>query len=210
MKSPKPVPTLELRPNGPYRVKDLEELVAADGQALPVKPLMALCRCGKSGTKPFCDGTHNKVGFSGARQAPATDDVRATYAGRDITVHDNRSLCSHAGACTDALTSVFRSGQSPWIDPDGAPAEAIAAAIAACPSGALSYAINGREYVEPPTGPRITLEKNGPYRVTGGVELLNEPFRQGASPRRYSLCRCGQSKNKPFCDGSHWDAGFEG
>ena len=210
MKNPKSVPTVEPRPNGPYLVRDLAELVAADGQALPVRSTVALCRCGQSGKKPFCDGTHAKVGFPGARQSPPADDVRATYGGRDITVYDNRSLCAHAGQCTDALTSVFRSGRSPWIDPDGASAEAIAAAVAACPSGALGYAIQGRKFAEPSSVPRIMVEKNGPYRVTGGVELLNEPFRQGASPRRYTLCRCGQSKNKPFCDGSHWDAGFEG
>ena len=210
MKSSKPMPTIAPRPNGPYVVKGVQELYAADGRAFPVSPAFSLCRCGKSANKPFCDGSHARTGFSSLRQSNSEDDVRATYVGRDITIYDNRSICAHAGICSDSLGSVFRSGQSPWIDPNGAAAESIAAVVRNCPSGALSYALKGRDFVEEPAAPSIRLEKNGPYRVTGGVGLLNESFGHGASPRRYTLCRCGQSKNKPFCDGSHWDAGFEG
>ncbi len=211
MKTPTPPPPeIEARPNGPYAVKNLQRLLSAAGEALQVKPTTALCRCGGSSQKPYCDGTHRKNGFSSKRESDPADDVRRTYVGNGIVVTDNRSLCAHAGFCTDGLATVFRSGDTPWIDCAGATAEQIAATVRKCPSGALSYSIPGQETVEPEAEPCIAVEKNGPYHVTGGVVLLNEPFRQVASPGRYTLCRCGQSKNKPFCDGSHWDAGFEG
>ena len=56
--------------------------------------------------------------------------------------------------------------------------------------------------------PAITVARNGPYRITGGIDLLDEPWGEGASTEHYVLCRCGGSKNKPFCDGSHWNVKF--
>lgn len=211
MNTPKPPPPeLEGRPNGPYVVKNLQRLLSASGEALPVKPSMALCRCGGSSTKPFCDGTHRKNGFSSARESDPAADVRQTYVGQGIVVYDNRSLCAHAGFCSDGLAKVFRYGETPWIDCGGATAAEIIATVRKCPSGALSYSVPGQQTAEPEAEPSIAVEKNGPYHVTGGVVLLNEPRRQGADPNRYTLCRCGKSKNKPFCDGSHWEAKFEG
>jgi CDGSH-type Zn-finger protein len=54
----------------------------------------------------------------------------------------------------------------------------------------------------------VTVTDHGPYTVTGAVELAGAKFGEGASREHFTLCRCGASKNKPFCDGSHWDAGF--
>src|SRR6267154_2608959 len=73
-------------------------------------------------------------------------------AGKRITILDNRSICAHAGFCTDGLKSVFRMREEPWIDADGAAVEEIVATIRKCPSGALSYAIDGVE-AEPPRRP---------------------------------------------------------
>ena len=70
-------------------------------------------------------------------------------------------------------------------------------------AGALSYAIDGVEGKAPKGPPLVTVLDNGPYAVTGGIELAGD-----ASREHYTLCRCGQSKNKPLCDGSHWDANF--
>jgi CDGSH-type Zn-finger protein len=55
----------------------------------------------------------------------------------------------------------------------------------------------------------VTVTKDGPYAVTGGIELADVVFGEGASTEHYTLCRCGASKNKPFCDGSHWHVGFK-
>ena len=115
---------------------------------------------------------------------------------------------AHAGFCTDELKSVFRMHDEPWIAPDEAGVEEIVATIRKCPSGALSYAIDGVEAKPPERAPMVTVTDNGPYAITGGIELLGVKFGQGASTEHYTLCRCGASKNKPFCDGSHWDVKF--
>jgi hypothetical protein len=98
--------------------------------------------------------------------------------------------------------------QKPWIDADGAAIEEIVATIRKCPSGALSYSIDGAEHRDVAREPSVSVTKDGPYAVTGGVELVEVPFGEGASREHYTLCRCGASKNKPFCDGTHWSIGF--
>ena len=97
----------------------------------------------------------------------------------------------------------------PWIDPDGASVAEIIATIEKCPSGALSYARDGVEAPPPRREPMVTVTNDGPYAVTGGIELVGVPFGDGASREHYTLCRCGGSKNKPFCDGTHWSIGFK-
>lgn len=203
-------PTIECTPNGPYRVRNLSHLRDARGDRIDTKPVMALCRCGGSANKPFCDGTHKTNGFSGEKLADRTVDKRDSYAAAGITVHDNRAICAHAGYCTDGLASVFRQKSEPWIDPAGDTVEAIIATIHACPSGALSYSREGEAGEAPRREPAVTVTKDGPYAVVGGAELLDQPWGQGASTEHYTLCRCGGSKNKPFCDGTHWSIGFKG
>ena len=202
-------PTIACLPNGPYSLPAPTPAVRrANGDACATERGVALCRCGGSKNKPFCDGTHSRNGCSDRKLADGSLDRRASYAGRRITIHDNRGICSHAGFCTDGLKSVFRMGQEPWIDPDGATAEEIIATIRKCPSGALGYAIDGVEPRDQERPPAVTVTDHGPYAVTGGVELLGVPFGEGAPREHYTLCRCGASENKPFCDGSHWHAGF--
>jgi hypothetical protein len=99
-------------------------------------------------------------------------------------------------------------GQEPWIDPDGAGVEKVIDVIKRCPSGALSYSVPEAEHSAPPREPGILVSKNGPYVVTGKTELVGEEFGEGASKQQYTLCRCGASKNKPFCDGAHWGIEF--
>ena len=128
--------------------------------------------------------------------------------GQSIVIHDNRGICSHAGYCTDNLKSVFRLGDEPWIDPDGATVQEIIDTIKHCPSGALSYTVDDIEYRDQDRPPMGTVTKDGPYVVTGGIELVEQAKGAGASSEHYALCRCGGSKNKPFCDGTHWHIGF--
>ena len=200
-------PTIECKPNGPYVVKDLGDLTSSQGTAVPTKPVIALCRCGGSASKPFCDGTHQKNGFSGARVAGSSGASVDSYAAPGITIHDNRSLCAHAGHCTDGLASVFKYGSEPWIDPNGDTVAAIVNAIRNCPSGALTYSINGVPGTDE-HAPAITITKDGPYAVAGSIALTDPTTGAAAPGARYTLCRCGGSKNKPFCDGSHWDLKF--
>jgi CDGSH-type Zn-finger protein len=202
-------PTIECTLNGPYLVKNLEDLRNSRGDRIETKPAMALCRCGGSANKPFCDGTHKKNGFSGAKGEDRSPDARESYHGPRITIHDNRSICAHAGRCTDGLATVFKYQQEPWIEPDGDTVDAIVATIRRCPSGALSYTLDGVEGGPEPRKPSVTATKDGPYEVVGGTQLLDQAWGEGASTEHYTLCRCGGSKNKPFCDGSHWSLGFK-
>jgi CDGSH-type Zn-finger protein/uncharacterized membrane protein YozB (DUF420 family) len=200
--------TIEVRKDGPYRVSGPCALRNARGEELTARASYALCRCGNSSSKPFCDGTHAKIGFSGARLATGPVGPADAYRGKRITIHDQRGICAHSGVCTDNLSAVFRLGKEPWIDADAAPVEEIVALVGRCPSGALSCSIE-RAPAAVVAGERsITASENGPYFVTGAIELRDD----GASPAfpgRYALCRCGGSKMKPFCDGTHWTIGFD-
>jgi CDGSH-type Zn-finger protein len=201
-------PTLECKPDGPYLVKDLTDLRSASGDSLPAQPVMALCRCGGSANKPFCDGTHKRNGFTGARLTSSVAGQRVDYRAPGITLHDERALCAHAGACTDGLAAVFKYGSQPWIDASGADVAAIVETVKRCPSGALSCTPDVAAEPEPAALPSITVTKNGPYAVVGAIGLVDPASGQSARTERYTLCRCGASKNKPFCDGSHWSSGF--
>ncbi|HZM33145.1 MAG TPA: CDGSH iron-sulfur domain-containing protein [Burkholderiales bacterium] len=202
-------PKITCLPNGPYRVPAPgPALRRAGGETYDIAGGTALCRCGGSKRKPFCDGTHRTNGFSDIKLRDGSLDRRESYAGRRITIHDNRGICAHAGYCTDSLKSVFRMGREPWIDPDGAQAKAIVETIRKCPSGALSYSVDAVEHRDTQREAAVLVTDHGPYAVTGGIELADVPFGEGASREHYTLCRCGASKNKPFCDGSHWHVGF--
>jgi CDGSH-type Zn-finger protein len=208
-------PAIVVAPNGPYLVTNAP-LNDWQGASLPERPQLALCRCGESRLKPLCDGAHAENGFSDEKGPNRVPDRRDSYVGEELTVLDNRGLCAHAGFCTDRLETVFHVKSELFVTPNGARKEEIIRAILACPSGALSYAIDGveaRDQVDQARDPAIEVSKDGPYRVTGALPLLEpdgEPVArdQGASLEHYSLCRCGKSRNKPFCSGAHWYVGF--
>jgi CDGSH-type Zn-finger protein/truncated hemoglobin YjbI len=209
-------PEIKVSLNGPYLVSNVAEIRNWLGEELPLQSEMALCRCGQSSTKPFCDGTHARVSFSGAKDEKRVPDKRDAYEGQQVEIFDNRGICAHSGFCTDRLASVFHVGQEPFITPSGGRLDEIIQAVRACPSGALSYAIDGveaRNQVDQPRPASIEVSKDGPYRVTGGVRLVDElgndvPRAEGSSLEHYSLCRCGHSQNKPFCSGMHWYVKF--
>ena len=201
-------PNITPSPDGPYLVKNLEKFANQNGP-IETRSTLALCRCGGSANKPFCDGTHAKIGFSSAKLEGRVEDKLENYEGEQITIHDNRGICAHAGRCTDGLPSIFRLKQEPWIDPNTAGSEEIIAVIGKCPSGALSYSIDGVEHRDREGEPAIFVAPNGPYVVSGGPELLETPRGEGASTEHFTLCRCGGSKNKPFCDGTHWHIQFK-
>ncbi len=205
-------------PNGPYYLSGTARLddptprtpphsPSATGESGSTVADAALCRCGGSQTKPFCDGTHSTIGFTDEKVADASLDKRQSYVGEHITIHDNRALCAHAGQC--AIAAVFSPQRQPWINPDGASAEEIIDTINKCPSGALSYTIHGVEHRDQDRPMLITVIENGPYAVTGDIALSDQDRGEGASTEHYTLCRCGGSKNKPFCDGTHWQIQFK-
>ena len=200
---------IEERDGGPLVAKGISRFVGTNGEAIEAKPAMALCRCGASQNKPFCDGSHNEIAFdSHPSDDRATDKLRS-YEARNITVHYNRLLCSHAGEC-GKLQSVFDPSRKPWIEPESGSVDDIVAVVTACPSGALSYSLPGQSPKQPAAeAPEILIEQNGPYRVTG-VTLATARPAHGACSDKYVLCRCGASRNKPYCDGTHHDIGWKG
>jgi uncharacterized Fe-S cluster protein YjdI len=159
--------------NGPfYLLNDMEPKVVENLQNSEGEPLsnvrgIALCRCGASRNKPFCDGTHRIIGFSSKNSvtlegSPTIKDRRKNYVGNKIIIHDNRKICSHAAECVNNLPSVFRFDARPWISPDAAEAEQIITTIEKCPSGALSYTIDGIEYRDQnERKPMVTVLKDG-------------------------------------------------
>lgn len=202
-------PSIEAILNGPYLVKHLDDLRNSKGQQIEAKPVMVLCRCGRSANKPFCDGTHLRIGFRGDKLDGRVPDRLDDYAGKEITIHDNRGVCAHAGYCTDNSPSVFNVKKKPWIDPDGESPDKIAKTIEMCPSGALSYTKEGVLHKDQDRKPSIRVSKDGPYYVVGGPELKDYAGSKPESKEHYTLCRCGGAKNKPFCDGTHWNIQFK-
>ena len=201
-------PVIEERPAGPLVAKSVPRLTDASGTHLEPRPVLALCRCGQSKKKPYCDGTHSDIGFSSEPPPDRTPDGVKLFKGKHIDVHYNRLLCSHAGECGSRLKSVFDTQRDPWIEPDNASADDIRDVVGACPSGALSWSEPGGspQHITP-EAPGITIERDGPYRVTD-IPLASGVQAEGSCPNKYVLCRCGASKNKPFCDGSHADIGW--
>jgi CDGSH-type Zn-finger protein/truncated hemoglobin YjbI len=211
-------PMIQAARNGPYLVTNVPAVRNYLGQQIPAAPQLALCRCGGSSAKPFCDGTHARNGFTEAKDPKRVPDQQDTYVGQQLAILDNRGTCQHSGYCTDRLTAVFRAGQEPFVAPSGGRMDEIILAVRDCPSGALSFAIDGqeaREQVDWGGGrePAIEVTRDGPYRITGGIALTDGDGRavarnQGASLEHYAICRCGHSQNKPFCSGMHWYVEF--
>jgi CDGSH-type Zn-finger protein/truncated hemoglobin YjbI len=168
--------------------------------------------------KPFCDGACATNGFTDDKDPGRVPDRRDTYPGQQVTIFDNRGICQHSGLCSDRSPTAFRTGQEPYVAPSGARMDELVRAIRDCPSGALSLAFDGDEArsLVDWHGQReraIQITQDGPYRVTGGVPLVDAtgtdvPRAEGSSREHYALCRCGHSRNKPFCSGMHWYAGF--
>lgn len=202
-------PRIKLLPAGPMVVEGFVAIKDSFGEQVPTKKVTALCRCGASANKPFCDGSHSKINFDSAKQADHTPDQVTRYQGQAITIHYNKLLCSHASVCGGQLKSVFNSDNQPWINPDNASRDEIIEVIKQCPSGALSYS-NNNDSVVHGEGDEISINiaKNGPYYINN-VKLLDTEFGQGACQKKYALCRCGASKNKPFCDGRHLDTHWQ-
>jgi CDGSH-type Zn-finger protein/truncated hemoglobin YjbI len=168
--------------------------------------------------KPFCDGTHTRSGFSGEKDPSRVLDRRDSYPGQQVTIFDNRGICQHSGLCTGRLPAAFRTGAEPFVAPSGGRLDEIIRAVRDCPSGALSLALGNQEarlYVDwdNEREPAIEVSLDGPYRVTGAITLADASGAgvaraAGSSREHYALCRCGHSRNKPFCSGMHWYAGF--
>ena len=131
------------------------------------------------------------------------------YATEEIVVEWRPRLCYHSQNCVRALPLVFDKERRPWIDPTQATADAIETAVEGCPSGALRLRRLRGEARPAPTRVEITPDPNGPLLVRGPIRVVRA---DGTVEQvtRAAFCRCGHSGNKPFCDGSHREVGFQG
>jgi CDGSH-type Zn-finger protein len=196
-----------LRPRAPVRTAQDEPVAWRSDEPLPHRPSYYLCRCGQSRNKPFCDGSHSFELFDGTETASvaASAERDEPHEGPGITVHKDGELCHHAHFCKQELTNWFE--LIPRTDSTAVLTQLIAM-IEHCPSGALSYELDG-EVVEPPLPREIAPITDGPLFVSGGIQIERADGQPVEIRNRTSLCRCGQSANKPLCDGTHADVGFE-
>jgi CDGSH-type Zn-finger protein/uncharacterized Fe-S cluster protein YjdI len=129
------------------------------------------------------------------------------YASDDIVVTYDRSRCIHAAECMRGLRSVFDPERRRWVDPSAEAPPKIAEVVMRCPTGALHFErLDGGADEPIPARNMVTVSPNGPLHVRGELEI--ETPDGVVHDTRASLCRCGASRNKPFCDGSHREASF--
>jgi CDGSH-type Zn-finger protein len=184
------------------------------GRSFETKPIYALCRCGASATKPYCDGTHAKVDFDGAETASRESfDARATVIdGPALDLKDVEALCAFARFCDN------KGGIWDLVPGDDQPdvRDTVLHEEAYCPSGRLVLRDKktGTD-VEPALAPSIALlqdpakSASGPIWVRGGILVESQDGTPYEIRNRQTLCRCGRSSNKPFCDGTHVDISFK-
>ncbi len=221
-------PEISATTDGPYEVRGGERLVRArivrNAEGVPVawdvyeeidtsgaadaEGTYWLCRCGASDHKPFCDGSHKRIGFDGTANAPeGTYEERAkVYAGPQRVLLDDRPLCEHAGFCSNGTMTVWKMSH---LDEPGLGDE-MAAMVARCPSGAITLRGSGTTAdLDADVDVMVAVTDNGPLFVTGGVPITDQATDIALEPRpRVTLCRCGASAMKPYCDGSHAAVGF--
>ena len=179
----------------------------SEGQKCPSKDNYALCRCGRSKNKPFCDGTHNKVNFDGTETASREPYLNQAERidGPALELTDAVELCASARFCERAGGIWNLTEQS-----EDSEAKRIAIEEAGnCPSGRLVvWDKNGKD-IEPKFEPSIGVVEDpqkgmrGPIWVRGGIPVESADGSVYEIRNRVTLCRCGKSSNKPFCDGSH-------
>jgi CDGSH-type Zn-finger protein len=215
-------PRVVVSKNGPYVVSGgvplARQTIVADREggseqwrespAFPPQESYALCRCGRSGNKPFCDGTHKQIGFDGAETAsrqPYREQAQLTE-GPALALADAESLCAFARFCDP-------NGQV-WSQVERTDEAEVRATFVRqvnnCPSGRLvawdrttgkpiehHLPVSIGVIEDPPEG------VSGPLWLRGGIPLIAADGFAYEVRNRVTLCRCGASKHKPFCDGSH-------
>ncbi|MCA9858351.1 MAG: CDGSH iron-sulfur domain-containing protein [Thermomicrobiales bacterium] len=172
-------------------------------------PRYALCRCGNSHNKPLCDGSHATESFADAvltaDRSPRAERARS-FEADTIVMTDDESLCEHAGFCGNRVTNVWkmiRKSNDPEVR------GRLITMVSNCPSGRLAVAEPDGTPIEPGYEPSIATVPNGPLWVRGGIPITTQDGYTYEPQNRVTLCRCGHSKNKPFCDGTHAEIGFK-
>jgi CDGSH-type Zn-finger protein len=215
--------------NGPYLVEggvplshqhivtnaDGESLEWREGEKLAPAQKYALCRCGGSSTKPFCDGSHKSNGFDGTETASREPYERQAgrTEGPTMLLDDAESLCAFARFC-DPHGKVWN-----LVEKTDEPraVKLVVHEAGHCPGGRLVARDRASgKAIEPHFEPSIGLVQDtaegisGPIWVRGGIPVVAADGTTYEVRNRVTLCRCGASSNKPFCDGSHASTRFSG
>jgi CDGSH-type Zn-finger protein len=212
---------IEITEDGPYLVSgDLplseqrivinaegESLEYKEGKKYPRKPHYALCRCGQSANKPFCDGTHATIQFDGTETASRKPYLAQaeTIEGPAMLLTDAENLCAFARFC-DPKGRIWN-----LVLEDNPEARKLVEHEAGhCPAGRLvAWDKKTGQPIEPKFEPSLGLiedtakQVSGPIWVRGGIPLISAHGTTHEIRNRMTLCRCGRSDNKPFCNGSH-------
>jgi CDGSH-type Zn-finger protein len=184
------------------------------GKTFDTKSEYALCRCGHSKTKPFCDGTHQKIKFKGKLTATRTPYARQaeTFDGPTLTLSDTENLCAFARFCDPGgkIWNLIKKTKKPESR------DLVIREANHCPAGRLVvHDKNTGKQVEEKLPPSIgviedpVLECSGPLWVRGGIRIESEDGKPYEVRNRVTLCRCGSSDNMPFCNGSHASIKFQ-
>lgn len=214
---------IKVTKNGPYlvfgKIELQEQIITVDSKEIPIKwskgikyppqKVYALCRCGQSKNKPFCDGTHTKIGFNGKETADKETYLKKpkTIDGPELFLTDYEEICASARFC-------HREGGI-WklvSESNNQTKRKIAIEESCdCPSGRLViFDKRTREIIEPELEKKIGLIEDpamkvrGPIWIRGKIEIESAEGEKYKLRNRVTLCRCGKSKNKPFCDSSHY------
>ena len=139
-----------------------------------------------------------------------SDPKTRKFPGSQIDVEWDGRLCIHMAECGQANNELFVGGRDPWGQPDRVSLEEVIDVVKRCPTGALTFEAKEAAIVEKPDEENtVTVTYNGPYFVRGDIDIDDAPTDMPGVAFRATLCRCGQSKNKPFCDNSHEQANFK-
>jgi CDGSH-type Zn-finger protein len=214
---------IKVSKNGPYLVSGgvpvIRQTIIADSEGtaiewrdeakFPLQEKCGLCRCGHSKNKPYCDGTHAKIGFVGTETAdnePYLDKPKM-FDGSGITLTDIEEVCASARFCHRAggIWNIIKESDNPQIK------QTIIEEACDCPSGRLTVhdKKTGRP-IEPSIEKSIvaiedpSVGVSGPLWVRGCIPIESEEGKTYQIRNRITLCRCGKSQNKPFCDSSHY------
>jgi len=216
---------IKVTKNGPYlapegiSIQEEHSIVGAEGcpeqwqkiKDIETKGETALCRCGQSANKPFCDGSHVKAKFDGTETAIEKDFKTAIYEGKNLILKDTEDLCSFARFC-DRGGRIWNLVGKP---DDESKKIAIEEASNCCSGRLVLVDKKTNEVIEPILDQSISVTRDtdlgigSPLWIKGGIEIESADGKTYEIRNRVCLCRCGESSNKPFCDGTHASIEFD-
>jgi CDGSH-type Zn-finger protein len=219
-------PAIQVTADGPYLVTGAvpvtRRTILTDGSGesvawsvaehLATKPACALCRCGASDTKPYCDGSHATIGFDGMETATYApyEEVAVAIGGPRLVLMDHVDLCADARFCAAKGKAWHRVERD-----DDESREIVIEESNLCPAGRYTAVDPDGTVHEPHLELEIGLVEDpeagvsGPLWVQGGIPVVAADGSPYQARNRVTLCRCGTSSNKPFCDGTHIESGFD-